>query len=501
MAITSAHELAQRALDYNLIDRWQLQTVWGELGSSNVGIDELRNALLKRDLLTFFQIEHLIAEDRQTFFYGDYKILYLVGTGTFARVYRAADVKEDQQAAIKALRNRYSEVEKEAERFYREGQMGMSLRHPNIVPIYEVGTEGQTPYLVIEFIEGRNLRDFIKVRKMLDPAEATKLVLDICQGLDYAHQHGVFHRDLKLSNVLVSTQGVAKLVDFGLAGADENVSDDVLVKNPNPRAIDYAGLERATGVRKNDPRSDLFFVGCIYYHLLSGHPPLMETRDRMKRLARSRYRDIPSITEFNRDLVSEYAAVVNKAMQFAPDRRYQTPGEMAADLKRLLEEKPEQRGSVGSGANNHGDSNATQEEDAASREGLDEEGNPRKLMIVESDVRMQNLFRDRFKRSGYRVLVTSDPARAVVRLRQEKDVADLVLFSTGDLGEAALNAFNELAEHPETNELSAVLLLGDKHQGWRSRTQAHGGRRAVVAMPLKWRQLREALVNVLYTAE
>src|SRR5690349_14185825 len=139
MPITTAEELAQRALDYNLLDQWQMQNVWGELGSQEVTLDALRRLLLGRDLLTYFQIEHLLAEDRDSFFYGDYKILYLVGTGTFARVYRAVNPSTGQIVAVKALRKRFAEIKEEAERFHREGVVGMTLKHPNIVPIYSVG--------------------------------------------------------------------------------------------------------------------------------------------------------------------------------------------------------------------------------------------------------------------------------------------------------------------------------------------------------------------------
>src|SRR5690606_28926070 len=149
MAITSAEELVQRALEHNLVDEWQMQRVWGEFGSKNVSLEELRRILLGRDLLTFFQIEHLIAGDRTTFFYGDYKVLYLVGTGTFARVYRAAHTETKRQAAVKVLRKRFSESREEAERFQREGEVGMTLKHPNIVPIHEVGAKNQNYWMVI----------------------------------------------------------------------------------------------------------------------------------------------------------------------------------------------------------------------------------------------------------------------------------------------------------------------------------------------------------------
>ena len=98
-------------------------------------------------------------------------------------------------------------------------------------------------------------------------------MVDIAAGLSYAFERGICHRDLKMSNVLVSSVGQAMLLDFGLAAAE----NDDAANSPNPRTIDYAGLERATGVRKDDQRSDIYFLGCIFYHMLTGKPPIVET--------------------------------------------------------------------------------------------------------------------------------------------------------------------------------------------------------------------------------
>ncbi len=265
MVELSAEQFAQRAFDLNLLDERQLQEIWGQLGSRQVSGDEFQQFLLRRELLTNYQTERLLRGDRTGFFYDDYKVLYLIGTGTFARVYRASHKTTGEIVALKVLRRRFAEDPEQADRFYREGEMGATLKHPNIVPIMQVVSEGDTHFLVMKFIEGRNLREFIKIRKKFEPAQATHLVADVANGLSYAFERGICHRDLKMSNVLVSSRGQAMLVDFGLAAADKNLSDDALANNPNPRTIDYAGLERATGVRKDDPRSDLYFLGC---HLL-----------------------------------------------------------------------------------------------------------------------------------------------------------------------------------------------------------------------------------------
>jgi serine/threonine-protein kinase len=227
-----AEQVAQRAFDLGLLDERQLQAVWGLLGTRNAPLSDLLQLLVRREYLTNYQVERLVKGERSGFFYGDYKVLYLVGSGTFARVYRAVHRRTGETVAIKALRNRYSENPAQYGLFVREGRLGIALRHPNIVPIYEVVSEGRTHFLVMEFIEGWNLRDIVKVRKQIDPLQATSLMIDMAEGLRYAFAHGLTHRDLKLNNVLVSSGGQAKLVDFGLAALDETLSEDLLADVP-----------------------------------------------------------------------------------------------------------------------------------------------------------------------------------------------------------------------------------------------------------------------------
>src|SRR5688500_14886521 len=146
----TAETLGQRITDAGILDSRQLEGVWGELGTREVSLEQFSNLLMRRDLLTNFQLDRLLKGERSGYFYGHYKVLYLTGTGTFARVYRAVEKETGRVVAVKVLRKRFRDDGEMTEQFLREGQIGAGLRHPNVVPIYEVSSNTKAPYLVME---------------------------------------------------------------------------------------------------------------------------------------------------------------------------------------------------------------------------------------------------------------------------------------------------------------------------------------------------------------
>ncbi len=495
MAGLTAEKFAQRAFDCDLLDAHQLESIWSEFGSRNVDLNDFTALLVRKGLLTNFQVDRLLAGKRDGYFYGKYKVLYMIGAGTFARVYRAVDRETGRVVAVKVLRLRYMDDFETREQFLREARMVMPLRHPNIVPIYEVAEERGRPFMVMEFVEGQNLRDFVKVRSKLDLERSLDIMIDVGAALDYAAGRGVTHRDLKLSNVLLSSLGRAKLVDFGLAAVAADMSDQAIVDAPNPRSIDYAGLERATGVRKGDSRSDIFFCGCMLYHMLSGKPPLFETRDRIQRLSVQRYREIPPLRDVAPDTPNYIVAIVAKAMDLRPDKRYQTPGELLKDLKKARERV--RRGETGT---EEADLAAEKEADAqAANRRLEQEGQDLRVMIVEPKTELQDLFRDRLKRRGYRVLITANPHMALQRFQdhlEDEPLAHCVVFNSQHLGMAAVEAFNRFGEDEETREVPAILLVDPQHRSLiqAAKTSDH---RILLGLPVSVKKLRAALFKLL----
>jgi len=485
MACRTAEQFAQHALYLNLLDARQLDAIWGEFGTRSVPLADFQRFLLRRELMTNYQIDRLLRGERSGFFYGQYRVLYLIGTGSFARVFRAQHEEDGKVLAVKALRRRYNDVPTQTEQFLREGRMGMTLRHPNIVPIFEVGIHERSHYLVMDFVEGRNLREFLRVRKKLQPAEAARLMTHVMAGLTYAHTQGVTHRDLKLSNVLVAATGEARLVDFGLAAVAEKMSDEALANCPNPRTIDYAGLERATGVRKDDPRSDIYFAGCILYHMLTGEAPLFETKDRLQRLSITRFQQVTPILQLEPLLPHRLVVIVNRAMELNPNRRYENPGQMLADLQHTTQWLAQQAGEdhePGGGGAGETARRAT-----------------RTLLVVEPNVALQNVLREQLKKLGHRVLVMSDAQLAIGRFEAGEDVADCVVFSGSREPSLTLEAFNLFGKMPTTRNVPAILLLNESQPEVQDQAQL-ADHRVVVPLPIRMKQFAALLDKMLHAA-
>src|SRR4029078_5920878 len=193
---------------------------------------------------------------------------------------------------VKTLRKRFRDDKAMCEQFLREGKIGVQLRHPCIVPIYEV-MEQPSPALTMEFVEGSNLREFQRMRKKLAPLESMRLTVDILSGLVYAFQQGMTHRDLKMSNVLATSRGRAKLVDFGLAGLQTGNTSGA--EETNPRTIDYAALERASNCRNNISRSVFFFVGVCLYNMMTVTSRIGNHKNRLSRLWSGRFQNMKPI--------------------------------------------------------------------------------------------------------------------------------------------------------------------------------------------------------------
>ncbi len=488
-------ELCQRILGCRLLDNKQINEALSAIGSRNVDAETFKTFLLRQELLTNWQLTRVLDGHKKGYYYGNWKVLYLVGAGTFARVYRSVNSKTGDVKAVKVLRNRYADDMLTRERFMREGQTVMKLRHPNIVPIYEVDNFRGRIYMVMDFIEGQNLREFVKAHKRIKMNTALEITRDLCSGLAYAATKGISHRDIKLSNILLSSAGRACIVDFGLAAADDH--DDPRTGGFfNPRSVDYAGLEKSTNAPRNDRRSDIFFAGCNLYHMLSGEPPLYETRERMKRMSADRYRNVKPLSTLLPELPHRVVALTNKMMALNPKDRFQTS-------RKAMEATMEVIAAIKRGDTRQYDTNLSEKEAKAYAAQTQKitEGEGKTVMVVAANQRLQDKMRERLKKIGYRVLILSDPVRALDRFRHldpaEDLPADCIIFGTASLGYSAVAAFEELVTFPMAEDIPVIMLvLDERTQEFQAKMDLKEHHR-ILSLPIKFPKIRAALQSLL----
>lgn len=455
MSDLTTDQLLHVATELELAPAADLQDAYREAGGHVAQVRSFAQTLVRHELLTSYQLERLLAGNRTGFYYGPAKLLYQVGAGSFARVYRAIHRDTGEIVAVKVLRKRHSADPDKRQAFQREGEMGRLLRHRHIVAIDDVGEQNGASYLRMEFVEGQTLRELTRLRGAIDVPTALELVLHMLSGLDYAHRRGVAHRDLKASNVLVSASGVAKLVDFGLAQVDAT-GDKVLGRGTQPRTIDYAALEKLTGVKDDDFRSDIYFLGTIAYLALSGKPALKETRDRGERSDPRRFLAVEPLPQRAPGVPRDVCDLVARMMHLDPLERWQTVGEVAQAVERI-------KARHGSGAVETASPRAAgpavaRAEATPVAAGPVAETTRGRVMIVESSQTDQEVLREFFKTLGYRVLLTSNPRRALARFSTQPMPAECLVMSARSLGAEAVEAFNELSTDPFLSDLPAILL-------------------------------------------
>jgi len=474
MKPATADDLAHLVGELELAPPAALQDVMRDTGTT-VDAAAFGQALVRREMVTGFQLERLLKGERRGYFYGRAKLLYQIGAGSFARVYRAIHRDTGGILAVKVLRSRYSNDPDKCRAFRHEGEMGQLLRHPNIVAIDDVGEESGTSYITMEFVEGQTLRELVKIRGALDLPRALDVIAQLAAGLEYAHRRGVTHRDLKASNVIVSSTGEAKLVDFGLAGVDES-GDGALGRIDQPRTIDYAALEKLTGMKDDAVRSDIYFLGTIAYLVVAGASPLKETRDRNERADPQRYRGVVPLADRCPELPKDVVDLVSRMINLDPLERWQT----AADVRRRAESIIARR--------NGGEGGEAPAETAVAQKGS--------LMLVESAPKAQQVLREFFSKLGYRVLITENPQRALTRFASTPPPADCLVLSTHSLGGDAVAAFNTLTTDPFLAAVPAVLLLGSKQADLAGAARSDD-RRRVVQMPVQTDDMTRVLRDLV----
>ena len=506
--------------------------------------DAVMRTLLRKGRLTSWQIDRLKKGDVTGFFFGEAKVLFHLAEGTFARVYRGEHAGSGQPLAVKVLRQRFVQIPEAVKRFHQEAEAGMRIKHPNIVQINDVGNHDNRHYMIMEYVEGMNLRELLRLRGRMSGTDALPLMLGLAEGLKFSHEQGVTHRDIKGTNILISNSGVAKLVDFGLATIEGDQNKPGV---KSQRTVDYSALERTCRSPKGDPRSDIYFLGCVFYLMVTGQLPMeeAESKDMLKKMLVRSFGAIKPIAEHPYAPAPELCAIIDRMMKVELKPRYQSMSDVVDDLdkyRRSLEsggQKPQRndRDDIFDQifaypsppvetpvANSPASGSIEPEEEAVSESGERDqlfkqvftdpsEAPPngavptspvskgpalKTILCVESQDEIQDGLRKTLTKMGYRALVIRNAEIAAERYREAP--TDAVLFDLDGQGEEGIDHLIDMHDRAQEDEanLAALVLLGPRQGHLRDRIP-EGEEIVVLSKPLKMKEVQDAIRRIVPT--
>jgi beta-lactam-binding protein with PASTA domain/tRNA A-37 threonylcarbamoyl transferase component Bud32 len=276
---------------------------------------------------------------------GRYELGELLGRGGMAEVRKGSDTRLGRVVAVKRLRTDLASDPTFQARFRREAQSSASLNHPAIVAVYDTGEEMSDegvaqPYIVMEYVAGRTLRDILREGRKILPERALEIASGVLSALDYSHRAGIIHRDIKPANVMLTPSGDVKVMDFGIARAVSDSSSTMTQTAAVVGTAQYLSPEQARG-ETVDSRSDVYSTGCLLYELLAGRPPFVGESPVAVAYQHVREPAVPPST-YDTDLPPEIDAIVMKALAKRLEDRYQSAAAMRADIERYLAGHPVQ---------------------------------------------------------------------------------------------------------------------------------------------------------------
>lgn len=466
MSFQSLDELRRALVELELVSADQLATAVEEVAGVSRQPGPLLDLLERQGLLTTYQLSKLHKGETDGLVLGRYKLLYRNASGSFARVFRACSLDDGKMIGLKVLRQRWASDPNYVKQFHREAEICQRLRHKNIVPIYDVGEDRGEHYLTMEFVEGGNLREFLKIRGQCSPIESAQALLDMAEGLEYALTKGMTHRDFKLTNVLMSSDRVAKLVDFGLASLSSTESG---TDEGNLRALEYATLEKGTGAPDDDPRSDLYFLGAAVYELLTGSAPYPATKDRGERKQLSRYTNVRPIRSIAPQVPAALGEIVDHLMRVNPNERFQSATEVVHSTRKAFKEL-----------------GGTPRDDVNS--------GPKTILCIETRPKHQDLLRDYLTKLGFRVLMMTDLQRGLTRLRNNP--TDAVLLMADSISEGLSAGLQDLVRWKKSSSTAMVVVLAQSQQGWKNMLEDAGSTRVLI-QSVQLREVRRELESLL----
>ena len=261
-----------------------------------------------------------------------YEIVGQIGTGGMADVYKAIDGKLNRYVAIKILKAEFREDQMFANKFQSEAQAAAALSHPNVVNVYDVGEDRGLQYIVMELVEGITLKEYIQKKGRLTPKEVISITVQVCSGIEMAHNHNIVHRDIKPQNIMISREGKVKVTDFGIAKA---TSSNTISTNAMG-SVHYTSPEQARG-GFSDAKSDIYSLGIAMYEMITGELPF-DGDSTVAVALKHLQEEITAPSELVEDIPYSLERIILKCTQKSPDRRYTDVAALVRDLRRSLAE-------------------------------------------------------------------------------------------------------------------------------------------------------------------
>lgn len=317
--------------------------------------EKLAELMIEEGLITKWQADKLLAGKHRGFHLGKYKLLGAIGKGGMSHVYLAEHVLMQRRVAIKVLPRQRVKDKSYLSRFQLEARAAARLDDPNIVRVYDIDNEGDTHYIVMEYVEGKDLHQLVGANGPLSFNKAVDYIAQVANGLQHAHQMGLVHRDIKPANcLLLNSQNTVKLLDMGLAKLTDDETSLTLANDENVLGTaDYLAPEQALNSHEADARADIYSLGCTLYFLIAGRPPFPEGTI-SERLLKHQVEEPESLIKLRPDIPLSLADICRRMMAKKPEERPQTAGEVAAILNDWLTDRDYDGGSgsgVGGGKN------------------------------------------------------------------------------------------------------------------------------------------------------
>lgn len=302
----------------------------------------LAGILVDKGVVTTRQLERVVEsleEIRPAQQIPGYQILSKLGAGAMATVFKARQLSLDRLVAIKVLPKRFSENPEYVERFYKEGKAAAKLNHANIVQAFDVGEAGGYHYFVMEYVEGHTVYDELAGGKVFSEAEALKITIEIAEALVHAHERGLIHRDVKPKNIMITTEGVAKLADMGLARLTEDTQAAQAEAGKAYGTPYYISPEQIRGEMDIDFRADIYGLGATLYHMVTGQVPF-EADTPVAVMNKHLKEPLTPPDHMNTSLSVGLGEVVEVMMAKKSQERYASTVDLLIDLKSVARGEP-----------------------------------------------------------------------------------------------------------------------------------------------------------------